>query len=135
MNKANILKVADAIEQHSIKWLGFNMSAWFDDEPRENMHEDKTGHNCGTVACIGGWTAAVLLNRKTENGASKAVSRVSEDRLWKFLGLEERVAQKLFLPNSKVSGPWRNITPRQAVRVLKYLAETGKVDWSQAGAA
>ena len=56
MNKENILKVADAIEQHSIPDLGFNMSIWVG---IGSLYEDKSGHKCGTVGCIAGWATTV----------------------------------------------------------------------------
>jgi len=55
MNRENILRVADAIEQHSIPDLGFNMNQMLGEAAPHNP--DQTGRSCGTVACIAGWAA------------------------------------------------------------------------------
>lgn len=134
VNRENILKVADAIENHSIKWLGFNMASWFDADARHPWSpKDNTNHNCGTVACIGGWAGVLAMGKKTEKSAAKALANLNETRIHEFLGLETEVARSLFLPSHKVVGKWSDITPAQAVRVLRHLAETGKVNWRKAG--
>lgn len=119
MNKENILKVADAIEQHSIPTLGFNMNWWgytFDPTKPENQKHDKSGHNCGTVACIGGWTETLF---KTTDARSA-------------LELPTSVATQLFYPDQNGAPQAYEATPVHAVRVLRHLAETGKVDWARA---
>lgn len=112
MNKDNILAVADAIEKHSIPELGFNMRYW-----RETKKADKYGTRCGTVACIGGWAETVL---KT-------------DDIIEAFGMEDAQYFELCLPGTFTSRG--TITPTQAVRVLRHLAETGIVDWSKADVA
>jgi len=116
VNVENILKVADAIEKHSIPDLGFNMSYAFDAVGPE---DDRSGHSCGTVACIGGWTNVVLA--KSGNLPIAAAQRRLE--------LTDRQADALFYP----LGYWRvdnDYTPSQAVAVLRHLAATGEVDWT-----
>lgn len=110
MNVENILKVADAIEQHTIADLGFNMGLWAARSSRS--FPDRSGHNCGTVACIGGWTDRVI---GTEGSAA--------DRL----GLDYEEADALFCPPGWSGG---EISQLQAVAVLRHLAATGKVDWT-----
>ena len=114
MNVENILKVADAIEQHSIPDLGFNMAEWhskaYEDAP------DRSGHDCGTVACIGGWTEAVLNNGK---------EFPSWEDVGACLGLGAIDSEQLFFGN----GCNTRTTLAQAVRTLRHLAATGKVNW------
>lgn len=128
MNVENILKVADAIERHEIEWLGFNMSHYC---AVGKIHlTDHSGHNCGTVACIAGWGAAV-------SGVPK--SRMTEDfdaetPAMEFMGLSEDQMDHLFYakshPHFSSHKNWNNITQDQAVAVLRHLAATGEVDWS-----
>lgn len=108
MNKDNILKVADAIEQHSIPDLGFNMGWWNEHVGGQN---DMSGHDCDTCACIGGWTEAVLRSHDATES----------------LGITPGDARSLFYP--QVTHAWV-ATPAVAVAVLRHLAETGEVDWS-----
>ena len=122
MNVENILKVADAIEQHSIPDLGFNMSHWFDKATPDVP--DLSGHECGTIACIAGWASRVSGDQ-SEN--PDHTYEVAAD----FLGLGALTANNLFMPtNGFVSlHQWNSITPAHAVAVLRHLAETGEVDW------
>lgn len=121
MNKDNVLKVADAIEQHSIPDLGFNMGYW-----RNSVHyidrpvRDLSGHNCGTVACIGGWTEAVLGDPVRDLGKAGELLQLDPDR-----------AGMLFCPDGWHTDNAKFTTAR-AVAVLRHLAETGEVDWSVA---
>ena len=124
MNRENILKVADAIEKHSIPDLGFNMTMWIDRHPFPG--QDISGHNCGTTACIAGWAAAVSIGASEAenlNTVSVSVRRVARD----YLGLSDDEALWLFEGFS--TGEEK---PSQAVSVLRHLAETGKVDWERA---
>jgi hypothetical protein len=123
VNKDNILAVADAIEKHSIPDLGFNMALL-----NGEGSADLSGHECGTVACIAGWTCAVAKIAPSFEGARE------------FLGLERKQSSvsdyhngNLFFPDLK-SDHW-DATPSQAVAVLRHLAETGIVDWSVASKA
>lgn len=50
MNVKNLLRLADFIEQHKAKSVGFNMSTYADDD--SNPSSDRSGHDCKTVACI-----------------------------------------------------------------------------------
>lgn len=116
MNVENILKVADAIEQHSIPGLGFNMLDWRG--PADRVVCDKSGHNCGTVACIGGWTEAIFP--KDEHGRAVPAGET--------LDLDEDQRGRLFF----MYGTRRSlgsVKSDHAVRTLRHLAATGEVNW------
>lgn len=110
MNVENILKVADAIENHEIADLGFNMAVI--KAPSRNEVPDMSGHDCGTVACIAGWTHTLFPAHSGDAGFS--------------LGLADDVAESLFLPSGWLSN---TITPQKAAKVLRNLTETGVVNW------
>lgn len=82
-------------------------------------------HDCGTVACIGGWTMALF--QAGENLHGQSYSDVGD-----FLGLSPLAALALF--NPKIVEGWGSITPSAAADVLDHLIRTGEVDWSQGGA-
>lgn len=142
MNTANILAVADAIEQHTIPWLGFNLGPFFSiaAETREgdDVPVDRSGHNCGTVACIAGH--AMILKHGVTNeprSAAEADKLLKGDFLAeaaKFFELEygsdtEDRAGDLFF--AKSASRYRDEIPAdQAVRTLRHLAATGTVDWT-----
>ena len=120
MNVENILKVADAIEGHTIPTLGFNMLEYTSSS--EAGIEDMSGHNCGTVACIGGWAATLASDGKVARWTASRWRAAVE-----YLGLEMSEANDLFVPHDlRLSA----IEPSQAVAVLRHLAKTGEVDWS-----
>jgi hypothetical protein len=124
MNKENILKVANAIENRAIPELGFNMGTFRDDINTRNDLHDASGSHCGTVACIAGWAEAVRLNTSTFDNDGGVPDRSQE-----YLGLDQDQADVLFYG----FGGWNDLTqisPDEAVAVLRHLAETGKVDWS-----
>lgn len=120
MNKDNVLKVADAIENHSIPDLGFNMGGYI--LPADAETPDLSGHNCGTIGCIAGWAASVAKGSIIDDDASG-------DKAGKFLGLSGFQRMELFVPSGWLDN---NVTSSKAVAVLRHLAETGEVDWSVA---
>lgn len=128
-NVENILKVADAIEKHSIADLGFNMGEVVDQS--DEWTKDLSGHDCGTVACIAGW--AISIEHGLANGREALNFYLDEPfglaSAGAFLGLEPETWQTLFLG---VGAPASldAIEPDQAVRTLRSLAATGKVDWT-----
>ena len=126
VNAENILKVADAIEHHSIADLGFNMGTLHYDDTV--TYPDKSGHNCGTVACIAGWTLALLGNVKTQ-GFTEAAGYLGINRTKDADGNSD-----LFFASNHPDafggvGPLQKISQEQAVRTLRHLAATGEVDW------
>lgn len=137
MNKDRILLLADAIEQHSIPDLGFNMA----DYKREDATwPDQSGHDCKTTACIAGW-AVEVFEPETFDGLSFRgggfhqaaqsllnLSRTDADAL--FLG-EGRDGENL-LHYEDTKFDFTEVTPTQAARVLRTFVETGKVDWLSA---
>lgn len=125
MNRENVLKVADAIEQHSIPDLGFNM-ATFRDIARD-AEPDNYGAGCGTVACIAGWAEAVRL------GTGVFVNDgLTDERSADYLELTSEQSGPLFFGYGMSWSEFTAITPKQAVAVLRHLAETGEVDWTVA---
>lgn len=125
MNKENILKVADAIERHSVRGLGFNMGAWLDDT---GCRVDFSGFNCDTTACVAGWAVAVQTGINFAHDLRFNI--IPEDdfyeRAREFFDIDDILAHALFYRLS------RNIdvaTDKQAVATLRRLAETGKVYW------
>lgn len=121
MNVGNILKVADAIEQASVPGLGFNMLNF-----RANgRYEDKSGHHCGTTACIAGWAVAV-------EGTQLETPWLTCDNAIPFLGVNPDQARELFYASRSHEVRLSKITPTEAVRCLRILAITGKVDWAAA---
>ena len=126
MNRENILAVADAIENQSIPDLGFNMGGFIVETGDD--WQDKSGRSCGTVACIAG-TAHVLRTGDRTIGHNVRDYDCTPDAEW--LGLTEDEADGLFFAVS-ASANLYEITPSQAVSVLRHLAETGEVDWERA---
>lgn len=124
MNVENILKVADAIEQHTIPDLGFNLTYYSADIAKESGDDvqliDHSGHSCGTVACIAGYCAAL------RTGDANDAWVLSEA---KFLGITYSKGEELFGCNM-AERDRNKITSDQAVRTLRHLAATGEVDWS-----
>lgn len=128
MNTNRILKLADLIEAGDDK-LGFNMETY---GSASGAYEDRSGHNCGTVACIGGWAVAAF--GAYGKGEDVSLSRVIHtydvpESARNLLGLEADTAARLFLAGGISSS---DVTPAVAARCLRNLAETGEVDWEKA---
>lgn len=133
MRTGRIRRLANAIEGHTIRHLGFNMNDWVSDH-----HTDNSRHNCNTTACIAGWAVALkeidakkisLLSRgKTIYAALWDVLFRSDgpsvaDEAQEWLGLTNAQQQELFYHT------YNRTTNKQAAAVLRDLAKTGKVDW------
>lgn len=146
MNRQNILRVAKAIEDHEIASLGFNMSDYFSTNKRlwskNNPDRDRTGHRCGTVACIAGWALAcravdegLVKPDATEDALRQAVTTYqrggTETVASEYLGLDYTQREHLFC-GGKLAGTLSPIRPETAVAVLRHFAETGEIDWSVA---
>jgi len=138
VNKANVLRLANAIEGHALD-LGFNMTFWVTRVGRDSSTHhgdeivDHSGHNCNTVACIGGWVDALILADAGAPISRSAIEDVPSYDGKDFLDLTPEQFFQLTSPKQKIAGPWEDITQEKAVRVLRHLAETGKVDWSVGG--
>lgn len=132
LNKDNILAVADAIEARTRVGIGFTMDYFIVERryiagareipPAEASKEE----DCGTVACIAGWCN--LMNGKSETtGTFRFAS--------KWLGLAAAQHDELFFASNHPDWDENTevlsaISAEQAVRTLRNLAETGKVDWT-----
>lgn len=128
MNKENVLAVAECIGTATCDVnLGFNMGAFV--AKWASGAFDKSGRECGTTACIAGWTRRVRTKKPV-----RAVPTGNFD--WRkegaWLGLSEAEAHDLFCAEDEAYGRLDDITPSQAVSCLRHLAETGKVDWERA---
>lgn len=126
INVENILKTADAIEQHSIPDLGFNMGVFKSKAETDTgypCHIDLTGRGCGTVACIAGWAESLWAHE----GKPLALYHGSQH----FFGMEGRDDDHalLLMPEGWARSP-EQYTPARAVAVLRHLAATGEVDWT-----
>jgi len=135
MNREMILRVADAIEEAAKPGanpaMGFNMNQVIHSS---GLEDDLTGHSCGTVGCIAGWAIAVDKNFKKCRDIDPD-SDLWKPRAGKLLGLNAKLADRLFMARAYRDLDLDLITPSQAVTVLRHLAETGKVDWSIASEA
>lgn len=120
MNKENLLKVADFIEQETVNHKGeisidgniFNMAHWRQSPSTGPVLRDKA-LNCGTAACIGGWAEVLSW----------------EEGCWdvnEWLGLDLISAKALFYPcttNSATGLIWANISKEHAVAAIRYMVE------------
>jgi hypothetical protein len=129
-NIENILKVADAIEQGSVPGLGFNMAVHMGEG--WGCLSDVSGRHYGTVACIAGWAATLAYEgdfTRVIGRGSNAIAEKARD----WLGLSEGEASQLFYPWGETGVRFLgDLTVKQAVRTLRLLAVTGKVDWAAA---
>ncbi len=139
MNVERINAVADAIEQHTIPWLGFNMWNYLSDAAQMEYSglKDHTEHNCNTVACIAGWTNAVRYNVSRADRDTFIDDSGAADWLGlSYLDEENSQANDLFYAHNHPAyaehgiEAWKDITAEQAVRTLRHLAATGVVDWT-----
>jgi hypothetical protein len=122
MNKENILKVADAIENASLakkQGIGFNMINFFSED-----RYDQTGNECGTTACIAGWAVAMEVGKEIQNMTNLDIKTKAR----RILGLTDSEASDLFYAHDSLRFIG-NITAEEAVTVLRHFAKTGHVDW------
>lgn len=122
MNKKRILALANAVENATLakrrrNSIGFNMATF---EPRSYL-EDRTGHNCRTACCLAGWAKLIWAPRSRRHAIREA---------GELLNVSEPQSNDLFAPH--FYKPLNLIKPDEAVRTLRYLAKTGKVDWVKA---
>jgi hypothetical protein len=107
----------------------FNMN-WWNIQGSQLYPDNDPRHDCGTVACLGGWCDLLFLG---------AYQGENVPRTGALLGLSRHDSLGLFYP-SDLRGSYTDITPTQAVRVLDHLLATsspgtcdGEVDWSRMG--
>lgn len=128
MNKANILRVADAIEKGELvkRGIGFNMEEFISGAGIQSDPPTDHFRKCSTVACIAGWAYSISHPRR--NIRSLAGTTTISEGAAHWLGLDDDTAMDLFVPTEIYD--FATITPAHAVAVLRHLAETGEVDWS-----
>lgn len=125
MNKKRILRVADAIEKAELakRDIGFNMNVLFGRTEECSAEEgeetiDYTGKNCGTLACIAGWTCLLFEPLQNPNfGLAQAL-----------LDLDYPTANSLFWGDRR---DLEKITSAEAVSTLRHLARSGRVRWDE----
>jgi hypothetical protein len=134
--------VAKALEKSVVAkecHIGFNLSTYYDNNKYSIFPiEDRTKHKCGTVACIAGWT--VILYKK-DGDLRKRPLRDSEvykryhvgagnimGDAMDIMGISFKEAEALFEPDSVDK---TRVTPKDAAKVLRHFAKTGKIDWER----
>lgn len=122
MNVENIKRVRDHIA--SLPPERFDMTVYGghvteDGDVVEDLRADVS--DCGTVACICGWTVAIF-------GVGEGLD--DQSAACEVLGLTEMQGDLLFIPD-----PRNGRTSADAARVLDHLIATGEVDWSVAAGA
>lgn len=140
-NKARLHKVADAIERGvaSRTKVRFDMSDWVVERTR--------GPQCGTAACIAGH-AALLFDPSFKSKDKRATNLIdkwgvgilkpySTDLVYisarDALGLSDVAAEALFMPHVYADGFTGNLSAvsvKRAVKVIRYFAETGIIEWN-----
>lgn len=139
-NVKKLLRLADVIEhprKNGFLGLKFNLADWFrtprgDDGEHEIPAKAKDDNWCGTVACIAGFQVAIGP-KKAGRKAIKSFwdgtgnwgnnGPIAEEAKLQ-LGLTEREASSLFTPG------YYEYTAKQAAKVIRHFANTGRVDWN-----
>lgn len=122
MNIPRLLELADAIEHATLaaQGIGFNMSDWV-----STCDDDMSGHSCKTTACIAGWAVELFTMKRI-------LPETCEDIAAEVLGLDDYETQEaLFYAGNIKASEMDDITNTHAATVLRHLAKTGEVDWSQ----
>ena len=144
MNVERINALADYIEQSET----YNQELYYhfpDNDSHENAvalsldlhpdsHEDKfieylsSMLDCGTPACVAGHALFLFREKALDDVAKyKPTFSIEPDTAARLLGItDEEMKWALFDPNPLDDEP---VTAEQAVRTLRHLTETGKVDW------
>lgn len=124
MNKERILELAHFMEKSLLK---FNMAT--------TQSYYVLDESCGTAGCIAGHAA--ILWRPVRIDAARFGYNVIYHRcdiksLQNLLGLNNEVFDSLIMPtllNDGVSYATGGINKAWAIRTLRHLVDTGKVDW------
>lgn len=112
----------------------FNMRSWWSAVTGGGLklygtRPEEFTAECGTAACVAGWTVSVFRPRSPLN---EFRGDWVEDVAGLILGLSSDEADKLFFPPDFFSERTDEWTPAQAADVIDHLLATGKVDWSVA---
>lgn len=126
-------------DEFASEGLGFNMATWWDPN---GMWRDKTAHQCGTVACLGGTidmlqlvgigkTVKQILDQHIGNMSfSNMMANLNLPPTEEWLGLSYEEGDELFRP--RMTDPWPAISKEAAVKVLENLRDHGIIDWRRA---
>lgn len=123
MNTDNIRALAQRLRSPAT--VGhFSMNTWMVNRTKDisSTPIGQSIHDCGTVACIGGYAAIMAKPTASKKGL------VPRDVAQTFLGISNSLGAQLFAPYSGDYN-WNRITADVAADVLDHLAETGKVEW------
>jgi hypothetical protein len=148
VNRENMLKVADAIENETVR---FNMAVWIGHQT-DHEYGDVTGFTsgqkdtCGTACCIGG-TADLLRNREMIASGGYSFHGfgwrdiISDSKAAEWLGLSLDEANTLFIANEYRTGvsyssnetAYGYINERRHLvpNALRWMAESGEVSWKK----
>lgn len=139
MNKEAILQLADLIEasgkagdKAKIRYNQGNFGTPEQIREAKTQHPEKEKNWCGTACCIAGFWAARSGNKAEWLSYFEADPYFDLSRVVKELDLTVKQAVALFDGREKaIRGGWGAATPtwQEAVKVLRHLAETGKVKW------
>lgn len=124
MNKENVFKLADVIENREIENLGFDMG--YEYHEFDYSRQDSDGHACNTVACIAGWAAIYNGEKITYDTPHTIIVESAQN----FLDIEQEQMIDLFYPFQLAN--FEKITSKQAAKTLRLFAKTGKIDWVKA---
>lgn len=138
VNQKNVAKLLAALkgEDKTLEKLdvGFNMAMYIGSSI---LIDDKTGHDCGTVACIAG-TCAILSRRSDkERKAVAAEHRLVDSGIHevarRWLGLSRKEATRLFFAEGRDRRRGDNlqdISLKCAINTVQRLHDTGEVRWA-----
>lgn len=124
MNIDLMKQVAADIVIAAVPDLGFNMCSWVDEA--DALNPDMSGHHCGTVACIAGWTIASVKGLPV---LQAMYSGLVEAEAADLLDLDEDEADILFRP--PISLDWSKATPEIAAKAILNMIETSDPKWHE----
>jgi hypothetical protein len=115
MNKTNVLALAARLRSPSAEGH-FDMTEYFEgDGPL-----GQAIHECGTIACIAGFAAAMAHPKARLRGSE--VHPIARN----FLGLTIEEAEQLFVPEGII---YSKVTRFVAADTLEHLGNTGEIQW------
>jgi hypothetical protein len=122
MNKQKMLCLAEMLEQTPVK----HFDGWEWGETKNGKKANLANYQeCGTTACIAGWTCLYAGHQLDEEGVyDKDGKRVgfTADVAAKELELSDREADTLFYPDS---GNWEPSDPKSAAEAVRRFVESG----------